>query len=153
MATQSASTLPSIARLAADGRAQLLEHVDGEIAGLKAELERLTETRRALTGRPLAGQSTTTHPGAQPGNGDRHTTRTRTRGATRTVTEEAVLEAIRAGMGDQSPKLAAALRATPETILRRLKTLEGKGLLRREGERAGTRWVIAGATSSAATSP
>jgi hypothetical protein len=151
-----------IAQAAADGRAQLLAHVDGEIAGLKetykTELAMLTETRRALIGSSGGnggGGSGGTVTAMKPTNGERTASRKRTRpSATKYPTTaakpttgapsaDAVLEAVRAGIGDQSPALARALGSTSETILRRFKELEAKGLLVRKGERANTRWVIA----------
>ncbi len=144
-ATAPVRSFPPIASRAADGRAQMLVHVDQEIAALKGELGILQETRRALSGRNGA-----TTPTTRVGNGHRTASRrTRQRspmptGPIRGVTEATVMTALRAGNHDQTPLLAKALKSTPETILRRLKTLEAKGQVRREGTRAQTRWIATG---------
>jgi hypothetical protein len=145
---------PAIAKAATFGRTQLVEHVDSEIAGLKMELAILQETRRCLTGRnggdaggggggemksPANGERATSRRGAS-GGGKASGTGGKTSGGA--PSEEAVLEAIRAGIGNQSPALAAKLGTTSETILRRLAALTAKGLLVKTGERSKTVWSI-----------
>lgn len=126
--------VPSIATLARDGREQLKRYVREQITELEGEIKILKDTQRAIEGN---------HAPARAGNGAKTTSRSRTRGqGSKPVSEEMVLEAIRAGMGEQSPELAKALHASSETILRRLRSLEAKGMVRREGNRRDTRWVL-----------
>lgn len=110
----------------------------------KATLAAMKEGLRAIEGN---GQ-----PSSRAGNGHTETTsRSRSRPSrakppatqTNAPTNDQVLGAIRDGK-TQSPEIAKALGSSPETVLRRLKSLEASGTVRRQGKRAQTKWLIVG---------
>jgi hypothetical protein len=137
---------PFSEKMIGEFRDQWAETLRVEIKAFEAEsrsaLAAMKEGLRAIEGN---GVQT-----SRAGNGHTATTkRTRSRPSRAkastgsTPGEAEVLDAIRRGK-ETSPAIAGFTGSNPETILRRLKALEGSGVIRREGERAKTRWLIVG---------
>ena len=65
------------------------------------------------------------------------------RGGSIQETREALLDAVRQKPGHAGAEYDAMLRLSDGHAVRHLKTLEADGLIRREGQRRGTRWFPA----------
>lgn len=63
------------------------------------------------------------------------------------VSNDQVLDAIRRG-NTQSPQIADAIGARSDTVLRRLNAMRASGLVRSEGEKRQTRWIIVDANAT-----
>lgn len=109
--------------------------IKGRIKGLEMEAETL---RRALL--VLQGTPTTAPPAPRRrANGGRRSSGRNGSASGSDLSREKVLDAVRAGNSEAS-KIATEFGTTADVVRERLKALEAAGEIKREGERALTRW-------------
>lgn len=114
---------------------EIARQLEGVVTEMRVDLQRCEGALKALRN---GANTTVTSPAIGVDTSKRTTHASRVRKTP--ISDEMVLQAVRAG-ADTGPKVAAALKTTHHTALKRLHALAESGTVTRSGERQHTRWA------------